>query len=241
MVDQDTQNKSYDAIAPYYASYAKTKETYINAINQLVLSYLKPNMRLLDIGSGDGLRLKNLLRESNIDNAVAIEPSHEMAELCRKNLNIQVFEKTAIELAGMEMESFDVVTALWNVFGHIPGTHDRKKSLQAIYNKLNSGGVVVLDVNNRHNQRAYGRLKVMYRRLLDYWCFSEKRGDAQYFWNIDGQKIAGSGHLFIPQEVEKLFLHTGFQRVSRFTVDYLTGEVSNKKFQGQLFYVFKKI
>jgi hypothetical protein len=126
---------------------------------------------------------------------------------------------------------------LWNVFGHIPGG-DRLMVARKVLNFLAPEGVLILDVNNRHNRAAYGSLRVAGRRLIDWLLPDTRRGDSVFTWRHGETKVNGKGHLFTPREVLDLFQSVGFRLVSMLTVDYETGYVSDSRHDGQLFAVF---
>jgi SAM-dependent methyltransferase len=228
---------AYDAVAPHYEEYSKTKGAYLSAVENLVISKLKPHFRLLDVGAGDGRRLAIIKDRVGLTDITAIEPSKEMAKICREKAQVPVIEIFAEKINELDIGSFDVVTALWNVFGHIPSSGARLQSLKNMAGKLKKDGIIILDVNNRHNALAYGRFKVFMRTIVDGLWFKESRGDTSYDWKIGNQTFKSSGHLFTPAEIEGLFTEAGLKIVERFSLNYMTGELSTSKFRGQLFYV----
>ncbi len=229
--------KAYDAVAPIYAEYASKRKAYIQGVDSLVLSHLKSKSSLMDVGSGDGLRLREILSQSQIKSAIAVEPSSEMAKRCRVNANVEVIESTIDKLNHGQL--YDVITALWNVLGHVP-SELRIPSLQKMASSLTAQGIIMLDVNNRHNAPAYGHFKVLTRRLVDYFDFDEKRGDCYYDWQIGETKIPSYGHLFIHQEMLSLFQAASLNVQMCCAVNYENGVTSTSLTKGQLFYVLKK-
>lgn len=228
--------KAYDAIAPLYAEYSSRYQSYLNAVDQLVIDRLAPHKRLLDIGSGDGRRLQKIALHHGLTEVVAVEPSGEMATLCRETTGFPVHQLFGDELDRLPESGHDAITVLWNVFGHMADSSVRVKTLQLIKTKLRASGSVLLDVNNRHNARAYGRLKVLKRRVIDALAFDERRGDVHYEWTIGNESVPSSGHLFTPSELTRLFSRAGFRVAERLSVNYATGEVSTSPFEGQLFF-----
>lgn len=237
---QSNTLKAYDAIAPLYAEYSEKYRNYLSAVDQLVMHRLAPGMRLLDIGSGDGRRLKNITGHHHLSDVVSIEPSGEMAALCRARTGFPVHQLCGDALDQLHEAPFDAVTVLWNVFGHMANSEIRLMTLKHIAAKLAPDGIVLLDVNNRHNQRAYGRFNVCKRRIIDAVAFDETRGDAHYEWKIGDQSFPASGHLFTPREMENLFAKAGLDVMERLSVNYATGELSASPHNGQLFYMLSK-
>lgn len=240
LLNSDQTLKAYDTIAPFYDEYSSKKTNYLDSIDQLVCNKIKKTDRVLDIGAGNGRRLQKIIKDIGIIDPIAIEPSTGMANLCEKNLNIKVFRSFAEDIDKINIGKFNVIIALWNVFGHIQNSNARLKALKNIYNKLEDNGKFILDVNNRHNSTSYGFINVLKRRVLDFIHFDETRGDATYDWKIKDQSFKSSGHLFTPKEIESLISQAQLKIIQRLTVDYQTGEVSNSKFKGQLFYILEK-
>ncbi|MBI1861055.1 MAG: class I SAM-dependent methyltransferase [Deltaproteobacteria bacterium] len=242
MVDELTQNRpevvvAYDSLAPKYAEYSSQRLPYLDAVDDVVIQHLKPHNRLLDLGAGDGRRLEKIMQRSGVSDAVAIEPSPVMARLCRMKAGVPVHEIFAQDIEPAQIGRFDVVTALWNVFGHIPDSPARLEALKKISAALKPGGLLILDVNNRHNATAYGIVKVLLRTVVDTVWFKESRGDATYTWNQGDKIIRSKGHLFTPSETEKLFSQARLKILKRFSLNYVTGEVSHSRFRGQLLYI----
>lgn len=232
---------AYDAIAPLYEAYSSKRQAYLDAVDELVIANLLPQYRLLDIGSGDGRRLAKLKSCVGLSDIVAVEPSSEMAKICEQKVGVPVYQEFGENIDQLDIGHFDVATALWNIFGHIPSSKARLKTLVNIAQKLNKGGRLILDVNNRHNALAYGKWTVFMRTLVDWFNFKESRGDAHYEWQIGDQSFDASGHLFTPTEIEKLFDAAGFELIKRCSLNYANGEVSDSKYRGQLFYVLKYV
>lgn len=237
---QSNTLKAYDAIAPLYAEYSEKYRNYLSAVDQLIIHRLAPGMRLLDIGSGDGRRLKNLTDHHQLRDVVSVEPSGEMAALCRSRTGFSVHQLCGDQLDQLNEAPFDAITVMWNVFGHMANSEVRLATLKQMAAKLKPDGIVLLDVNNRHNQRAYGRFTVLKRRIIDAIAFDETRGDAHYEWKIGEQSFPASGHLFTPREIESLFAKAGFVVAERLSVNYATGELSASPHKGQLFYMLSK-
>jgi SAM-dependent methyltransferase len=229
--------EAYSAIAPLYSEYSGKRQTYLDAIDALVISYLKPGMRLLDVGAGDGRRLLKIISATGIKDYVAIEPSPGMAKVCEERTGVKVHQVCAENLGDFDIGKFDVVTALWNVFGHIPTSVDRLAALKNLALRLNPGGRILLDVNNRHNAASYGFFNFLCRVVVDSVCFDERRGDATYEWKIGNQIFKGAGHLFTPAEIENLFRQAGLKIAGSMSINYETGSISKSLHKGQLFYI----
>jgi hypothetical protein len=237
--DQDYGYEQYSNLANAYNYLRDRRAAYIEAVNKLVCKHLADRKRLLDIGSGDGVRISHILNKISVEQAILLEPCKEMAVQirCARNCEIATIPIQEFELC--QGYDADAVTMLWNVFGHIP-SNDRLAVAKKIRSFLSPKGLLILDVNNRHNRSNYGFLRVACRRFIDWLLPDTRRGDSSFIWHQDGSKFTGKGHLFTPRELVNVFETAGFSIVCVLTVDYDTGLVSNSRHDGQLFAVFSR-
>lgn len=232
--------EAYSAIAPVYGEYSRQRQAYLDAVDAKVISSLRPGIRWLDIGAGDGRRLAKIQSATGIQDIHAVEPSAGMAAVCRAQLQVPVHEVCAENIDQLDIGQFDAVTALWNVFGHVTSPEKRLTAMTHIAAKMKQDAIFMIDVNNRHNARAYGTLNVFKRIIVDALDFDVTRGDASYEWKIGDQTFQSSGHLFTPGEIEGLFSGAGLRVHERLSFDYATGQSSSSPYKGQLFYTLKK-
>jgi SAM-dependent methyltransferase len=227
--------EAYDRLAPHYRAYASTRAAYVDAVDDFVVRHATGAKRMLDAGSGDGVRAVALARRLGVSHLVLCEPSERMAALCRQQAVTAVWTEPVQSLPA-HAERFDVVTCLWNVLGHLPDRATRIAALRAMARLLAPAGRIFCDVNNRHNVRAYGFGIVTLRRLLDGIAPDERRGDAEFEWSIGGERIPARGHLFTPAEMDSLVQAAGLEVEQRLAVDYQSGESSPCPRLGQLVY-----
>jgi SAM-dependent methyltransferase len=225
----------YDRLAPHYRRFAETRATYLDAVDRYVIEHARPGGRMLDVGSGDGVRAVRIARAIGASYLVLSEPSEGMHRLASLQLADEIWQVPAEQLYDT-IQRFDVITCLWNVLGHLPGRDARVLALAGMRRLLAPGGEIFCDVNNRHNARAYGRTRVLLRRFIDGVMPDERRGDARFEWQVAGERIAASGHLFTPREVRMLAADAGLGVVEERAIDYVTGEPSDCPREGQLLY-----
>lgn len=224
----------YDALAPHYRDYAGKRAAYLAAVDAFVREHVPRGARaLLDVGAGDGVRAMALARACGIGEVVLSDASAEMATRCRALAPAAVWEVPAQDLPD-DGRRFDVVTCLWNVLGHIPTRCDRRAALTRMAQLLAPDGRIFVDVQNRHNQAAYGRWRVRGRVVLDALWPDERRGDTSYDWHIGERTFRGHGHLFTPAEIESLLAEARLRVVARAAIDYATGASSSDPLRGQL-------
>lgn len=227
--------EAYDRLAPHYRSYASRREAYLNAVDRFVVGHAVRGGRMLDVGSGDGVRAVGIARALDARRVVLCEPSERMAALCREQPVAEIWAQPA-QCLPPSKERFDLITCLWNVLGHLPDRAARIAALAGMRGLLDRGGRIFCDVSNRHNVRAYGPRTVMLRRLVDRIAPDDRRGDASFEWRIAEERIRASGHLFTPAEMDELIHAAGLDVEERIAIDYLSGESSACPRDGQLVY-----
>jgi SAM-dependent methyltransferase len=97
--------------------------------------------RTADIGAGFGLFVEELKKLWSVSDIVAIEPSIDMAKICRDK-GLHVLEST-LE-AVVYSERFDLLTA-FELFEHL---HNPLPFVEKVYNLLNPGGYLFLTTLN---------------------------------------------------------------------------------------------
>src|SRR5262249_35759808 len=132
--------------------------------------------------------------------------------------------------------SFDVITCLWNVLGHVQGSEARLHALVRLRRLLTPGGMLFLDVSHRYNAAAYGWTKTVARMLRDAVVPSETNGDVIVSWNAGGNLIQTKSHVFTHAEMKRLFRSAGLKSVMRWVIHYETGAQHRLPFAGHLLY-----
>jgi len=130
------------------------------------LSALRPQRgKLLDVGSGLGHFLQ--AGQANGWSVAGIEPHQSAAELCRRDLGIEVHVGT-MESVSVESESCDVIT-LWDVWEHV---HEPLDFLDRCLSLLRPGGMIAIAVPNASGLPARlfkGNWRYVMRTHLNYF------------------------------------------------------------------------
>lgn len=226
----------YDVLALHYREYAGKKSAYLSAVDRFIVDHApsRPSS-MLDVGSGDGIRGMALAQQLGISSVVLSDYSAEMVARCRVLGPSDVWQTAAQELPETD-RSFDVITCLWNVMGHLPDRLSRIKALTRMRALLSPRGIIFFDVNNRHNAAAYGWVKILGRIIIDTMQHDDRRGDASFDWKVGDKVFPAMGHLFTPAEIETIIRESGLQVRERIAVDYTSGMVSRSPLRGQLVY-----
>lgn len=215
---------SYDALAPHFAEYARSRAPYCDGVDRVILSRLgSRGGAWLDVGSGDGGRAVRLARAAFATRLVLSDPSPRMAAQCRQHEVSEVWQTTAEELPAYAA-SFDVITGLWNVLGLVDGTARRIVALRRLRALMAADGRLFVDVHNRYNARTAGPFLVSARMLRDRLWPSEANGSVAFTWTVGGERIPARGYLFTSGEVRCLFALSGLRVVHQCFIDYKTGD-----------------
>ena len=108
--------------------------------------------------------------------------------------------------------------------------------LKNIKNAIKPDGVVILDVNNRHNVFQYG-WKAIKNIIKDCFIHNFENGDIKFNISLDSHNIPSCVHIFTKYEIEKLVNAAGFEIKSTFYINYANGGFENSPLFGQLCYI----
>ncbi len=223
----------YDDLAPFFRAYAERRSAYLRSVDRLVAPWLT-GTGLLDVGAGDGVRAGRLARQAGLERLVMVEPSPAMAALCRKVCSCVL--TVPVQELRLSDQTFDSVTCLWNVIGHIRGFETRVEALRKMASLLAPGGSLHLDVQNRYNARAYGWRTVARNLLRDMVRPRRENGEREFDLVVGGHRLHGRGYVFSPAEIARTIEAAGLRILHREIVDYDTGSSCRIPFQGQLYF-----
>lgn len=225
----------YDALAAGYDAELRRKAAYVVGVDKLVIEWAGRigASTLLDVGCGNGARLKRIAAAAGLT-GVGIDDSAAMVEQAlQQGVDAYVTDiaSTRPRLALGGHRQFDLVIALWNVLGHIEGAgrHQALVNMRALVAK---NGLVIVDVNNRHNARHYGWLRAG-RNLIADWL-RRGTGDFVVARSVSGREIATVSHVFSEAELKALLEAARLNLVATYYVDYNTGDLQPKRWGGQL-------
>lgn len=233
----------YDAVAPQYDTELAHRARYVEAVDALVVgACLDRGARtLLDVGCGNGRRLARILERTGCEGA-GIDASPAMVDAARSlGLAAEVVDIAApgADLGRMAPPPpYDVVTALWNVLGHVGDAAVRVRALRAMREALAPDGVVILDVNNRHNVAEYGWRQVAGNSLRNVLRRGHD-GDFVVTRQVEGADapISTVVHVFTRRELVGLCRAAGLVPRTIQPLNYGTGAAARDRFHGQLLLV----
>ena len=227
---------AYDYLAPEYIEISMQKRLYLDSINKIIADN-SPEiivitwMPVVEMVLGQKSSLINFKPE----NVVMIDNSPKMVELAKKLVG-DVYLSSIADYKSTS--KFDLITSLWNVFGHIESKEKRIESLKNLNWHLKDDGVLILDVNNRYNI-DYGFFQVIKNIIMDLNIFKKDKSLGWYQFEHKGKQFSTYLHNFF--EISDVLKQSGFSIIKFFSVGYNDGiPKKNNIFKGQLLFIVKK-
>lgn len=224
---------AYDALAPFYRRISDVRSQYLEEVERIIVAHAHGASSFLDLGAGDGVRTLRIAQSAEIPHVIALEPSAKMRARFPRELSWLACRVSEIPPSHL---TFDLITCLWNVLGHMQDHRERVLSLTKARELLSPAGMLFVDVNHRYNAAIYGWAKTAWRILYDDFFWSEKNGDALVTWIAGGQTVCTRGHLFTRREIENLCREAGLVIRDTWVVNYKTGNACAHPFWGNLLY-----
>lgn len=237
----------YDEIAPYYASYIHTRKAYMAAVDAKIISRINhggTSIDILDVGSGDGLRSKEIISSLNVTPRLTqLDESEEMFRHGKTGRGAPVTQVVGdICRPPDSLATYDIVMALFNVFGHILPESRRLQALRSIHKLLRPDSVFIFDISNRYNAAEYGWGTVLRNVATDSFDRGPNRGNHTYRLSVaDGVAPLCTCHFFRPREADRLLRQAGFEIVEKQYLNYRTGQRESLPWRGQLLYVARPV
>lgn len=235
----------YDQFAPYYQTYSKERAAYLNAINDRVVACARSKNHyttVVDVGSGDGLRIKALTHRLHASTTVLIDNSEAMCLRAKENTSFKVwFADISATTFPHTKDKFTTVLCLWNVLGHIVGEKARRTAFTHLAQLCDTDGHIYLDVNNRFNLEQYGWKVIVRNVWVELFLPKVREGSVLCAVSITKKMVMDSlCHFFAPWEVRRLARTAGLYVEKIQYIDYRTGKQRRFFWQGQIFVVLRK-
>jgi ubiquinone/menaquinone biosynthesis C-methylase UbiE len=195
--------KDYDQIAE---SFSKTREYIPEEQKSLLLQYITPGDKVLDLGCGNG-RFSEVFKQ-NIE-YIGVDSSRKMIEIAKTKYPEADFKVTdALNLPFPE-NSFDKVFS-FAVIHHIPSEELQLQFLKEVKRTLKPGGILILAAWNLNPLRMI--LIGQYKRVKDFF--------KHQLLKIFGKTKLDFGDFFIPwQNVTLRYVHyftvSGLRKIIR--------------------------
>jgi len=231
----------YTKFANFYADYAASKAKYLSAVDDFIITEIGLPDNIIDIGSGDGKRAKQIADILGIKDLTFLDNSAGMIDLANKIRGVKIIQANIADSNFRADREYKTVLCLWNVFGHIPSAESRKIALNNLVKLTANDGLIFLDVNNRYNLLQYGVKSAFKNIFKDILLPKDLNGDFKLKFNIAGELIQTNVHIFNPFEIQHLIKSAGLKILKRQIINYKSGEKDKNIFEGQLVYKLSKI
>lgn len=220
-------DKYYDEIGNSYRQISKVRNQYLNAVDKHTKQHIQNTnaKNILDIGSGDGERILRIITGLEV-NLWVLENSTFMCDQLYKKIRIDRILQIDISNPSSQLPKVDVISALWNVFGHIPNL---ELTLKKIHSSLNYSGTLIFDVNNPINIKQYGLVPVLRNWIKLAFL------NPQLEFQLGEQNILTKVYFRKDTEYRKLLKRAGFSNIRVRYIDYSTGEETSR-LRGQMYF-----
>ncbi len=233
---QTESQKMYDSLAPGYRNYSRSRLLYLNAVDSVVRQYLTPESSVIDFGSGDGVRVHNIAKNITSKLCLVENSCNMITKIKDQYPRALILNQDFADVNFQTGKKYDIAICLWNVLGHLGNEQRVLTGLTNIRKSVRKNGIVILDINNRHNISQY-KIKAVKNIIKDVFTYKFANGDIKFNISINGQNIPSYVHIFNKHEIEKLIDAAGFEIKSGVYINYANGDIEKSPLFGQLCYV----
>ena len=233
---QTESQKMYDSLAPGYRNYSQSRLLYLNAVDSVVRQYLTPESSVIDFGSGDGVRVHNIAKNITSKLCLVENSCNMITKIKDQYPRALILNQDFADVNFQTGKKYDIAICLWNVLGHLGNEQRVLTGLTNIRKTVRKNGIVILDINNRHNISQY-KIKAVKNIIKDVFTYKFANGDIKFNISINSQNIPSYVHIFNKHEIEKLIDAAGFEIKSGVYINYANGDIEKSPLFGQLCYV----
>ena len=216
----------YNDLSIMYDEISSKRYNYLSGVNQILFDFVEiTNHRIkwLDLACGNGSRTLGLMRTfGKVESVTAIDSAINMVNSFNHKLTgdmrVEVICKDFTEPQDLSSE-FNLITTLWNVFGHLNTEDEKLAWLQNVKKHLSKDGFFFMDFNNRYNLE-YGLKTILKNMVFDLFQIKT----ARYPLQIEG--IQTAVYIHSPGELDGLIDQAGLKIQKRLFVLYKSGELS---------------
>ena len=205
----------YDQLSNNYSSLHGVSKHYLAAIDRVVASHIDGARSWLDVGTGDGLRAASIVDSLHRPprSITLCDSSLGMVKTARQHLPSRRVVRWTLEEDPpfVANESFQFITLLGNVLGHIHPQTARLNQLTILHQLMDDDGILLLDFNNRWNVRAYGTWNAGINILRD--LVHQPRATFTVTKSINGELISTPVYIGSVKEYRTLL------NISEFNID----------------------
>ncbi len=233
---QTESQKMYDSLTPGYRNYSQSRLLYLNAVDSVVRQCLTPESSVIDFGSGDGVRVHNIAKNITSKLCLVENSCNMITKIKDQYPRALILNQDFADVNFQTGKKYDIAICLWNVLGHLGNEQRVLTGLTNIRKTVRKNGIVILDINNRHNISQY-KIKAVKNIIKDVFTYKFANGDIKFNISTNGQNIPSYVHIFNKHEIEKLIDAAGFEIKSGVYINYANGDIEKSPLFGQLCYV----
>jgi len=210
-----------------------------SGIKMKLIRGVKKEMRVLDLGCGNGLMAGAIMNRGG--HYTGVDISGKLIALCKKRFALYIKTKqaefviaNAVKLP-FKNNFFDFAVSI-AVMHHIPSADFRLKFLQELYRVLKPGATVKIDNWNLHEN--WGRKKFKIDEQLKNTPAGHDYGDVYVSWKATrGKDLPRFIHVFSDRELKDLARMAGFKKIK---IEYFNrAGVKTKNGEAQVLTVVK--
>ncbi len=235
----------FDALAHDYDLKCQARETYLLAIDRMVVAELAGHtgLRLLDAGCANGRRTLRISSQLCLAGLEACDASPAMVDLARRGGLPQALEADIRSLPYPD-QVFDAVTCLFNVLGYMPSDSHVLKALREFHRVLNDGGLLLTDVMNAWHLGESIRFRLSPLTLLGRMAGGLIDGGiyrTRFSLEIGGHSVPGYARGFTRKGFASLLEAAGFAIKTHHIVGYDSGNIHHSPHKGQHLFIAVKV
>lgn len=182
-------------------NYNKYRPSYNQNIVKQIFSKLGKKLIVMDVGCGTGIFTKLLLKQKNIKNIYAVDPSNKMLAFAQKNLKKHkkiIFKKSSAENINFT-EKLNIITSASSFHWY------KKKAIKRFSSSLKKGGLLILAWNPRITERSKDE-KLIQKLLEDKFNVTKRYSSGRNYNKINIKKIFNKSNfklIYHHQKIDK--------------------------------------
>jgi ubiquinone/menaquinone biosynthesis C-methylase UbiE len=186
-----------------------------NSIKIKLIKPVKPGMKVLDLGCGNGLMVGQILTRGGY--YFGSDISDKFIALCKKRYVSYIKTKQAEFVVADAVKlpyknNFFDYAVSFAVMHHIPSAELRLKFLQELYRVMKPGATAKID--NWNLRSEWGRNKYEIQKQLSKPLIGYDEGDVYVPWKATGKKeLPRYIHIFYDNELRSLAREAGFKKI----------------------------
>ena len=182
----------YYELAKYYDLFYKNKN-YDKEV-QFLIQIIGKRKTILDVGCDTGIHMKLLADRGYV--VSGLDKSLEMLSIAKERLGDGYHLYNDDILKFKSSIKYDAIISMFAVFNHLNGIDEFEKGIVHLYQYLNDGGVMIIDLHNgKSNGRKLEEIDGKTREMI--WTYDDccNLENTKIVYHIDGREYIDN-HIF---------------------------------------------